>query len=65
MCPRILAAQWQQTGAKSLILLQTVGNVGLPKGRDSNSLRVLTTPCQPGLFICHAGGRGFKSRPPR
>ena len=60
---------WQQMGSKTLrkscILLQRVGLGWLAKSRDSNNLRLMTTPCQPGLVACHAGGRGFKSRPPR
>jgi hypothetical protein len=66
---RSVLRTWQHSGSKrtpkGCILLQTVGLGGLPKWRDSNSLRVLTTPCQRGPKACHAGGRGFKSRPPR
>ena len=66
---RSVLETWQHSGSKRsrriCNSLQTVGLGGLPKWRDSNRLRVLTTPCQPVHKACHAGGRGFKSRPPR
>jgi len=60
---------WQQMGskrrAKACILLQHPGIFDFRESNVSIYLQTRAIPCQPLSFICHAGGRGFKSRPPR
>ena len=54
-----------KTLRKGCILLQRIGLSGLAGSRNSDNLRRLAPPCQPGRVACYAGDRGFESRPPR